>query len=140
MSREAKREARGLKKPSTMGQIMTVAPHSIGKDQSLHVAHELMRKHRIRHLPVVEHGKLVGVLTERDLTDLERMVALDPDDETVEDGMSQDVYCTTPDIGAREVLREMATRGYECTIVVDHTKIVGIFTITDALELLAEIL
>jgi len=124
-----------------MRQIMTPAPHCIGKDEPLHVAHELLQKYRLRHVPVVERsGKLVGVLSERDLAELERMVALDPDDETVEDGMTRDVYCTTPDSLAKDVLRDMARHRYGSTVIVDQGKVVGIFTTTDAVDLLAQIL
>ena len=46
---------------------MTRAPLSIRPEQTLAEAHRLMRKHRIRHLPVVDRGKLVGIVSQRDL-------------------------------------------------------------------------
>ena len=46
---------------------MTETPHSIGKDQPLAVAHRLMKEHDLRHLPVLEQGKLVGLVSERDV-------------------------------------------------------------------------
>jgi diguanylate cyclase (GGDEF)-like protein len=46
---------------------MTPAPLTIGVDASLTVAAELMRAHGIRHLPVLAHGALVGIVSERDL-------------------------------------------------------------------------
>jgi acetoin utilization protein AcuB len=127
-------------KAVTVRQCMTPAPHSIGKDQPLSVAHELMKAHGLRHLPVLQGGKLVGMLTERDLLSLEAQVALDPDDETVEDGMTQDVYTTTLDANLRDVVADMAKLQHRSAVVVDQSKIVGIFTTTDALELLRELL
>jgi acetoin utilization protein AcuB len=121
-----------------MRQCMTEAPHSIGKDQPLVVAHDLMKKYALRHLPVLENGKLVGILTERDLFSLEAMVALDPDGETVEDGMTQDVHTVAPDDRARDVISDMAKNKHGSAVVVEHGKVVGIFTVTDALELLAQ--
>src|SRR5204863_7036586 len=88
-------------------QWMTPAPHSIGKDQPLAIAHRLMRDHGLRHLPVLEHGKLVGMLSERDLFFLESISGVDPERETVEQGMSQDVYCVAPDTRVRDVVAEM---------------------------------
>lgn len=120
-----------------MRQCMTPAPHSVGKDQPLAVAHELMKKHELRHLPVLEHGKLVGILTERDLLSLEAMIARDPNGETVEDGMTQDVQTVGPDDPVKDVVRDMARLRHGSAVVVEHGKVVGIFTVTDALELLA---
>ena len=125
-------------RPLLMRQVMTPAPHSIGKDQPLAVAHELMKKYALRHLPVLEHGKLVGILTERDLLSLEAMVVLDPDGETVEDGMTQDVHTVAPDDRVKEVISDMAANKHGSAVIVEHGKVVGIFTVTDALELLAK--
>ncbi len=46
---------------------MTPMPHSIGNDIGLKKALEMMREYRIRHLPVQEEGRLIGILTDRDL-------------------------------------------------------------------------
>ena len=46
---------------------MTESPHSIGANQTLATAHEMMRAHQIRHLPVLRAGKLVGIVSQRDL-------------------------------------------------------------------------
>jgi acetoin utilization protein AcuB len=121
-------------------QWMTPAPHSIGRDQPLAVAHRLMRDNGLRHLPVLEHGKLVGMLSERDLFFLESISGVDPEKETVEQGMSQDVYCVPPDARMREVVAEMKKHRYGCAVVADRDKVVGVFTTTNALELLATFL
>ena len=121
-------------------QWMTAAPHSIGKDQPLAVAHRMMREHGLRHLPVLEHGKLVGMLSERDLFYLEAIPGVDPEQEKVEQGMSQDVYCVPPEARVREVVGEMIKHRYGSAVVVDHSKVVGVFTTTNALELLATFL
>ena len=46
---------------------MSAGPHTIGREQSLAAAKQLMHKSHVRHLPVLHGGKLVGVLSERDL-------------------------------------------------------------------------
>ena len=51
----------------TLQKFMTTSPHSIGKEQTLERAHEMMRTHRIRHLPVMQDDKIVGVVSIGDL-------------------------------------------------------------------------
>ncbi|MBI4671008.1 MAG: CBS domain-containing protein [Chloroflexi bacterium] len=46
---------------------MTPNPITISSDASLPEAHELMQKHKIRRLPVVDHGELVGIVTRGDV-------------------------------------------------------------------------
>jgi acetoin utilization protein AcuB len=116
---------------------MTPSLHSIGKDQPLAVAHRLMKEQRIRHLPVLDGGKLVGLISERDLYFLETIAGVDVEKEPVEEGMTRDIYCVSPDAPLREVVLEMAHRKYGCALAVEGTKAVGIFTTTDALHLLA---
>ena len=116
---------------------MTPALHSIGKDQPLAVAHRLMKEQQIRHLPVLDGGKVVGIISERDLYYLETIAEVDIETEPVEEGMTRDIYCVSPEAPLREVVQEMASRKYGCAIVVEGKKAVGIFTTTDAMHLLA---
>ena len=46
---------------------MTPFPYSIDVDAPLAAAHQLMREHAFRHLPVTEGGALVGMLSDRDI-------------------------------------------------------------------------
>lgn len=46
--------------------IMTTRVISCGPDDNMHAAQELMRKNRFRHLPVVEAGRVLGILSIRD--------------------------------------------------------------------------
>jgi acetoin utilization protein AcuB len=117
-------------------QFMTAAPHSIGRDQPLSVAHERMRAWGIRHLPVLEAGKLVGVLSQRDALFVETLRDVDPTKVPVDDAMSSDVYIVAPDAPLTEVAKEMADHKYGCAVVTDGPRIVGIFTTIDALRAL----
>jgi acetoin utilization protein AcuB len=118
---------------------MTPAPHSIGRDQTLAVAHGVMRQYDVRHLPVLERGKVVGLVTQRDLYFLETIAAVDPETECVDQAMSSDVFCTTPAAPIGEVVLEMAEHKYGCAVVVENSKVVGMFTTTDAMHLLADL-
>lgn len=123
----------------TVGAVMTPQPVTIGRQESLAMAHRLMRTHRIRHLPVLEHGELIGIVSHRDLLFLETIRGVDLDDDLVEDAMSDDTYAVEPDAPIATVAKQMARRRYGCVVVMERGRVAGIFTATDALRLLAEL-
>ncbi len=116
---------------------MTPTPHSVGKEQPLSVAQRLMRENGVRHLPVLEHGKLVGIISERDLLFVQAITGVDLASTKVEDAMTQSVYCVPPEQRLRAVVAEMAEHRYGCAVIVEGAKVVGVFTTTDALDVLA---
>lgn len=95
-----------------------------------------MREHDIRHLPVLDAGHLCGVVSQRDLLLIESLKDVDPEEVTVSEAMSTDVYTVGPRTSVRSIAAEMATHKYGSAIIVDDTKIVGVFTTTDALAVL----
>jgi len=119
---------------------MTPAPHTIGRDQTLTSAHHMMREHRIRHLPVLSGGRVVGLLSERDLALIETLHSVDPDLTIAEEAMTQAPYTVAPETPLDEVVATMAGQRYGSAIVMDRERIVGVFTTTDALEALVELL
>jgi acetoin utilization protein AcuB len=119
--------------------FMSRAPHSIGRDQPLSLAHERMRASGIRHLPVLEAGKLVGLLSQRDALFVETLRDVDPAKVPVEDAMSVDVYVTSPDALLVDVAATMAEHKYGCAVIMDGSRLVGIFTTIDALNALIRI-
>ncbi len=121
----------------TVGALMTTQPLTIGRTQSLSTAHRLMRDHRVRHLPVLEHGELIGVVSQRDLYFLETIRGVDLDADIVEDAMTPDAYAVAPDASIGFVTRHMARHRYGCAVVLERGKVVGIFTATDALRLVS---
>lgn len=121
-------------------KYMSTSPHSIGRDQTLAKAHAMMREHGFRHLPVLEGGKLVGLVTMRDLHLIETLRDVNVNEVTVEDAMTSDVYAVTPDAALDEVAAEMAERKYGCTIVMQNDHVVGVFTTVDACRALHELL
>lgn len=113
--------------------FMTPAPHSIGRDQPLSLAHERMKGWNIRHLPVLEGGKLVGILSQRDALLVETLRDVNPAEVPVEDAMTSDVYIVWPDAPLGEVVSAMAEHKYGCAVVMNRTHLAGIFTTIDAL-------
>jgi acetoin utilization protein AcuB len=124
----------------TIQKHMTTSPHSIGADQPLSRAHAFLREHRIRHLPVLTGGKLVGMLSDRDLHLVESLKDVDPEKVLVEDAMSTIIYAVTPDQPLDEVVSTMAEHKYGSAVVMQNGKVVGIFTTVDVCRTLAELL
>ena len=94
-----------------VSKYMSTGPFSIGRDQTLQRAHEMLREHKIRHLPVLEGGQLVGMVTMRDLNLVETLRDVDPKEVTVEDAMSTSVYSVHPDTPMDEVAATMEQSG-----------------------------
>jgi acetoin utilization protein AcuB len=122
---------------TSIQDVMTPQPITIGRGESLATAHEMMRAHDCRHLPVLEHGELVGVLTQRDLYLLETIAGIDLTKDHVDDAISNEAYAVPPDAPLDEVARHMATQKYGCAVVIERGRVIGIFTTTDALRVLA---
>ena len=116
---------------------MTPQPITIGRNESLATAYALMRAHGCRHLPVLEHGELVGIVTQRDLHLLETIATVDLRDDHVDDAMSEGVYAVDPDAPLDEVAKTMASNKYGCAVVIERERVIGIFTTTDALRVVA---
>jgi acetoin utilization protein AcuB len=124
----------------TVSKFMTTTPHSIGRAQSLALAHQTMQQHHIRHLPVLDGGALVGVLSDRDVAMILALAGVDPAKTTVEDAMTSVVYTARPDAPLDEVVREMAEHRYGSVVITSNEKVVGVFTTVDACRTLAELL
>jgi acetoin utilization protein AcuB len=125
---------------STISGFMTPTPHTIGQDQHLALAHRLMREQSIRHLPVLQGGQLVGLLSQRDLYFIETLRDVDPERVAVSEAMSQEVYTVEPGSAVTDVVKEMIAHKYGAAVVVDRGEVVGVFTTIDALQALSELL
>ncbi len=124
-----------------ISQYMTRQPWTIRANATMTQAHELMREHKIRHVPVLEGGTLVGVVSQRDLHLIETLPDCDPDQVAVEEAMTQEVYTVGPDDPVDDVVERMSDSKYGSAIVVNPRGAVeGIFTSVDALRLLADVL
>ncbi|MEK6627306.1 MAG: CBS domain-containing protein [Bdellovibrionota bacterium] len=129
-----------MKAIPTVKKFMTYVPKSIGFDQSLEHASEFMKKLHMRHLPVLNGGKLVGILTDRDINLVLSFKDVDPSTTKVEEAYTPDPYITSPNTPLNEVVAHMAEKKYGCALVVDNEKLVGIFTEIDAYKALSELL
>ena len=121
----------------TIRRFMSEGVYTVGVDQTLDVAHAMMRQHGVRHLPVLAGGKLVGVVSVRDLHLIETLRDVDPEKTTVDEAMTCDVYITGPDAPLEEVAATMAEHKYGSAVIVERGKVVGVFTTVDAMRALA---
>jgi acetoin utilization protein AcuB len=129
-----------MKSIPSVQKFMTYVPKSIGFDQSLAQATDIMKTLHLRHLPVLEGGKLVGILTDRDINLVTSFKDVDPTKTKVEEAYTPDPFVTSPTALLSDVVSVMAEKKYGCALVVDNGKLVGIFTETDAYKALAELL
>jgi acetoin utilization protein AcuB len=120
--------------------FMTRSVHTIGTKSPLTEAHRMMNDHGIRHLPVLEGGRLVGMLSQRDLHLIETLRDVDPKEVIVEEAMSQDAYTVTPETPLAGVAREMGAHKYGSAVIIRGAQVLGIFTTTDALKALDTVL
>lgn len=127
-----------IKNSKPIAQFMSAAPVCVRIDADLATAVELLGQHDVRHLPVLDGSKLVGVVSERDLAVVEALVPDDWERILVGEAMTPEPYAVSPDTPLCDVARTMADRKYGCALVVDpQGELVGLFSTVDALRILA---
>lgn len=129
-----------MKLEQSIEKYMTVVPKTIGYDQTLAQAQDFMRKLKLRHLPVLKEGKLIGILSDRDIKYLLQFKDINPNEVTVEEAATQEPYAVAPVTPLKDVVGHMAEKKYGCAIVIDQKKLVGIFTEIDAYKALSNLL
>lgn len=120
--------------------VMTPFPAFVQADDSLLRARELMVDHGVRHLPVKEHHRLIGLITDRDLKRaLDPDLGLPPKNELfVRDVYIPDPYIVDAGEPLDRVLEAMAAQHIGSALVTSHGHLAGIFTATDACRVLCE--
>jgi len=122
-----------------VGAHMTGVPRCVSADDSLAVAAEVMRDYGMRHVPVLEAGRPVGVVGERDLLIAENLAPNAWRQNRVFDAMVGIPYCTSKDATVSEVAQHMALRGLDVALVMSGGRIRGLFSTANALALLADL-
>lgn len=124
----------------TIQRYMTADPITIEPGATLERASSLMKSHSVRHLPVLDEGRLVGIVTERDLALTERLNGVDPHSERVSSAMTNSVLTVSPDSPLDQVALEMAADKCGSVVVVQNQKVVGVVTTVDICRALGELL
>jgi acetoin utilization protein AcuB len=123
-----------------VSKYMTAAPVSVNRDVTLAAASKLMQEQRIRHLPVMDGGALLGVITERDIRFAESFSIVDPEQVSVYGAMVESPYVVKPETPLDEVVSTMAENKYGSALIVQNDSVVGMFTTVDACRALGELL
>lgn len=117
-------------------EVMTADPCVISPDETLERAWAVMNEEGCRHLPVVEGGQLIGILS---MTDIGRLGATVPSlmARTVADSMTKTPFTVGPDEPLESAAAQMGLHKVNCLPVVAAGKLVGIITTYDLLDALA---
>lgn len=121
-------------------EYMTSPAQLIEAHEPLLAAHQRMRAFNVRHLPVMEGGKLVGLVTARDLQIIESFKDADMRKTAVREAMTPAPFTVHAEASLDDVARTMAIHKYGSAIVVSDGRVIGIFTAADALRALVDAL
>jgi CBS domain-containing membrane protein len=132
-----------------MRDIMSRDLVTLAEDDTLADARRCMEQGRIRHLPVVRLGKLVGLVTHRDLLAASFSMLLDRSAKAERSLFSrtpvrevmQDVVAVAPDTSVRDATNLLIENKFGCLpVVTDDGTLVGIVTEADMVRLVARML
>ena len=110
---------------------MTADPRSIGASASVVEAARLMREQHIGSLPVTEDDRLVGMITDRDVTTRVVAESAVPETTSVGDVYSRDLVSVEPNSDLDEALRLMARHQVRRLPVVENDRLVGMVAQAD---------
>jgi acetoin utilization protein AcuB len=126
---------------------MSVDPATVGPKDSLQRVIELLRRRDIRSVPVVEKGKLIGIVTDRDVRQVAPAHPLFRDEDeihrytenlTVTAAMMADPMTIGPHAPLVEAAKVLETYRISSMPVVDDARLVGMLTVTDVLRVFVE--
>ena len=124
-------------------EMMTKEVSTLGRNDTLDLADDVMTLERIRHLPVLDEGRVVGVVSQRDLFRSGLAVALGYGERAqkmllktlrVKEVMSEPAITVSPEATAKEAARLMLEHKIGCLPVIEGHALVGIVTETDILR------
>lgn len=137
-----------MKKQVPVSTIMTKNVIKLNLTDDLTKAEMLFKKHHIRHIPVVNSNKIIGMLSYTDLLRISFVDAVDDDDEvvdvtvynmfTVEQVMAKKLVTVSPETTIKEVAEILSKREFHALPVVEGDLLVGIVTTTDIIKYLLE--
>jgi len=136
-----------------VGDLMTRDPITVNEEDDVWEAEQEMTNLGLRHVPVVDDGKLVGLLTRqhmlafsvsrRSRDSIHRAIDDSRKHGTfVADIMETDVVAVPPDTSLQEAARLMVRRKIGClpVVVEEDRKLIGIITESDLMEFLCRLL
>jgi acetoin utilization protein AcuB len=130
------------KKMPVVGAVMTSFPYFVDADDTVAKVERLMDERAIRHLPVQERGRVVGIVSERDLHHFIKRSAPVEEKNNVRarDIMVADPYVVSFNTPLNEVVSEMAKRHIGSAIITRSGKLAGVLSANDVCRILGEYL
>jgi CBS domain-containing protein len=108
--------------------VMVPPPATAPPDMAVGTAHSLLREHRAQHLLVLEHGLLVGIVSQRDL------LRAQSDALPVRDVMQHILFVLSPSTPVSRAARIFRERHVRVLPVLDGRELVGVVRAVDVLE------
>jgi CBS domain-containing protein len=130
-------------KEGVVKEIMMGSPVALRPEDTLDLVNDVISLGRIRHIPVLEDGRLVGLITERDLFGraVPAIFGLKQKSKSallktyqIKDFMRKKVITVSPETQIKEAARLMAEKKIGCVPVVSDGALVGLVTTTDVLR------
>lgn len=116
----------------TVADVMTADVVSVASSASAYEAAELMREHDIGDVLVMDNGRVIGVVTDRDLVVRVLAEHENPDSTTVADVSSDDVVSIRPDAPVSEAVQLMRDRAIRrLPVIGDDGQVQGMLSIGD---------
>ena len=131
---------------TTVREIMMSAPVTLGPEDTLDTANDLVTLGRIRHIPILDKGRLVGILSQRQLLGPAAGTILGVKGKAkkallkgfrVKDVMRFPVTTASANTTVKDAARLMAEKKVGCLPVVDNGSLLGLITATDILRYVA---
>jgi acetoin utilization protein AcuB len=128
-------------------ETMSAAPITVTSNHSLREAVDLLTKHNIREMPVVDHGNLIGIVTDRDLRQVAPSYPLFRDEEEIRyyseqmkvaSAMTPDPVVVSPETPLVEAAKLLRTYRINSLPVIRDGRLVGIISVTDILGVFVE--
>jgi CBS domain-containing membrane protein len=130
-------------KEGLVTEIMMGSPVTLKPEDTLDLANDVISLGRIRHIPVVDAGQLVGLLSERDLLGAAATQIFGLKQKTksallksvlIKDVMKKHVVTVSPETSIKDAAHLLADKKIGCVPVVSNGAIVGLVTTTDILR------
>jgi CBS domain-containing protein len=119
------------KSATVVREAMTTSPHAIEQTSNVVEAARLMASEDVGSLPVVESGRLVGIVTDRDLVVRVLAGARDPETTSISEVCSENPAVAQSDESLVDALTRMASEQVRRLPVVDGDQLVGVLAQAD---------
>ncbi len=129
-----------------ISEIMSTNIIALNRDDDLETAEILFKRHKIRHIPVVNGEIIIGMLSYSDLLRISFADAVYDNEEevdtlvynmfTIEQVMAKNIVTVPPTATIKDVAKILAKKEFHALPVVDNGSLVGIVTTTDLINYL----